>query len=321
MKDNKISLGISTSISRFTSVKSSNKKVDSILKQKFLNAIEFGLLNCVIGRMNIPGTIPYPSDNQIAKIRERLPPDKYYLSVHGPYRISATSDDPKKLRYSKSNLSASLKVADLLGARHLTFHAGSFKKDRYDTSRVEGILREWEEWRKEKNFKAKLAPEVGGKYKSFADFFTLADMAGSIDGMLFTWDISHDFARGGKITSETGVLSRLEKLDECLELNEKNRLPVHFSGMEVGKKGEKNHTLLDHGTGVPWKLVFSVLREQNYLSKLNLICESKVPKEKVKVLKGDAISDALRVYKFLQSGEVVKIYKGKPGMLDYYFSK
>ncbi|MHA1215309.1 MAG: TIM barrel protein [Candidatus Hodarchaeales archaeon] len=321
MENKKLSIGISTSISRFTSARSSEKKIDSILKEEVLNAVEFGLLNCVIGKMNIPGTIPYPSEKQISRIKERLTPDKYYLSVHGPYRISATSDDPKKLRYSKSNLSASLKVADLLEAKHLTFHAGSFKKDRYDTSRVKGILREWEEWRQEKGFKAKLAPEVGGKYNSFADFFTLVELVGSIDNMLFTWDISHDFARGGKIMTEGGVLRRLERLDETLELNEKNRLPVHFSGMEVGKKGEKNHTLLDRGAGVPWKLVFSVLREQNYLSKLNLICESKVPKGKEKILKGNAISDAMRVYEFLKSGEVVRVYKGKPNMLDYYFSK
>jgi hypothetical protein len=93
---------------------------------------------------------------------------------------------------------------------------------------------------------------------------------------------------------------------------------MHFSGMVVGKAGEKHHTLLDHGTGVPWKLVLSVLKEQDYLRKVNLICESKVPKDE-KIL-GDSISDVTRVREFLESDELVKTYKGKPGYLDYYFN-
>ena len=71
-------------------------------------------------------------------------------------------------------------------------------------------------------------------------------------------------------------------------------------------------------TGVPWKLVFSVLKEQNYLDKVSLICESKVPKnEKVR---GDSLSDVIRAREFLESDELVKSYKGKPGHIDYYFN-
>ena len=80
----------------------------------------------------------------------------------------------------------------------------------------------------------------------------------------------------------------------------------------------KNHTLLDKGTGVPWKLIFSILKEQNYLDKISLICESKVPKNNK--LKGTSITDAVIAKKFLESDELVKSYRGKPGHLDYYFS-
>ncbi|MFX0208639.1 MAG: hypothetical protein ACFFDT_21840, partial [Candidatus Hodarchaeota archaeon] len=72
------------------------------------------------------------------------------------------------------------------------------------------------------------------------------------------------------------------------------------------------------GTGVPWKLVFSVLKEQNYLDKVSLICESKVPKNEK--IHGDSLSDVIRAREFLESDELVKIYKGKPGHIDYYFN-
>ena len=314
-----ISLGVSVAISRFLGTETSRKRLEKIKSTSQLNAVEFGLLNCVIGRATFPGTTPFPTENQAKDILDILSPMDYHHSAHAPYRISATSNDPKKLKFSKSNLSATLKTADYLQAKHVTFHAGSFKQAKYDSSHVQSVLKEWEEWRQTKGFKAKLAPEVGGKTNSFADFFTLAKIAGGIDNMLITWDISHDFARGGNITSEDGILKRLETLDNYFDLHEQNRLPVHFSGMIVGRTGEKHHTLLDHDTGVPWKLVFSVIKEQRYLNKLNLICESKIPKGQEKTLKGNAITDAIRVHDFLNSDEVIKTYKGKPSMLDYYF--
>ena len=311
-----LSLGASIAVSRFLSKDRASKVLHEFLKND-LNAVEFGLLNCVIGKSRIPGTVPYPSENQVKTITEMLPIDQCYLSIHGPYRISATSEDPKKIQYSKSNLSKSLLIADWFGAHHVTFHGGSFKL-KHNNAYVQKVLEDWEEWRQHKGYSAKMAPEVGGKYNSFADFFTLVEIAGTIDNCLITWDISHDFARGGKITTEDGVLKRLSLLDQAFNLNTKNRLPIHFSGMVVGKAGEKHHTLLDHGTGVPWKLVFSVLKEQNYLGKVNLICESKSPKNEK--LKGNALKDAIRLRNFLESDQLVKSYKGKPGHLDYYFS-
>ncbi|MFX0123119.1 MAG: TIM barrel protein [Candidatus Hodarchaeota archaeon] len=311
-----ISLGLSLSYSRFLSQEKASKKIQEFKKNR-INAIEFGLLNCVLGKSKIPGTVPYPSEKQIKAILEIISPKEYYLSVHGPYRISATTEELKTLQYSKSNLSKSLLIADWLGAHHVTFHGGSFKR-KHNNAHVQRILTEWETWRQHKGYNAKMAPEVGGKYNSFADFFTLIEIVGTIDNCLITWDISHDFARGGNITTEDGVLNRLSLLDQTFDLNPDNRLPMHFSGMEVGKAGEKHHTLLDQGTGVPWKLVFSVLKEQNYLDKVSLICESKVPKDRK--ISGDSLSDVILVREFLESDELVKSYKGKPGHLDYYFN-
>lgn len=313
----KISIGVTVATSRFFSQEKTLGLFEEI-KRNQLNAIEFGLLNCVIGRTNIPGTVPFPSEKQSKDIINQFSLQECYTSVHGPYRISATSEDPKKLKYSKSNLSATLKVTDWLNGHHVTFHAGSFKR-KYNNAHVQKVMKEWEEWRQQKGFKAKLAPEVGGKYNSFADFFTLVEIAGTIDNCLITWDISHDFARGGIVTTEDGVLKRLEAIDQTWnDLSPINRLPMHFSGMVVGKSGEKYHVPLDKGTGVPWKLIFSVLKEQNYLDKVNLICESKVPKKSK--LKGNAITDAVRAREFIASDQLVKEYKGKPGHLDYYFS-
>ncbi|PWI47626.1 hypothetical protein CEE45_10695 [Candidatus Heimdallarchaeota archaeon B3_Heim] len=311
-----LSLGVSLSFSRFLSQEKALTKIEEIEKVK-LNAVEFGLLNCAIGQAGFSGIVPFPTEKQAKSILKLFGKNNYYFSVHAPYRISATTEEKSKLKYSKSNLSATLKVTDWLGGHHVTFHAGSFKK-KHNNKHVDKVLRSWEKWRQDKGYNAILAPEVGGKYNSFADFFTLVEITGGIDNCLMTWDISHDFARGGKIIDEKGILTRLEKLDEAFDLNPSNRLPMHFSGMVVGKTGEKHHTLLGKGNGVPWELVLSVLKEQNFLSKVNLICESKVPKGEK--MSGNAISDTLKARRFLESDQIVKKYKGKPGNLNYYFT-
>ncbi len=311
-----LSIGISLGYSRFLSQEKAKTKINQIEKAQ-LNSVEFGLLNCAIGKASFSGINPFPKENQTKSILKLFDKREYYFSVHAPYRISATTEEESKLKYSKSNLSATMKVTDWLNGRHVTFHAGSFKK-KHNNKHVEKVLKSWEQWRQDKGYTAKLAPEVGGKYNSFADFFTLVDITGGIDNCLMTWDISHDFARGGKIIDEVGILNRLEKLDQAFNLSPSNRLPMHFSGMVVGKTGEKHHTLLGKGNGVPWELVLSVLKEQNFLSKVNLICESKVPKGEK--MKGDAISDALKARRFLESDRIVKQYKGKPGNLDFYFT-
>jgi deoxyribonuclease-4 len=311
-----LSLGVSVGISRFLGEKDTKKRSSSI-KEANLNSVEFGMLSCSIGRMTIPGVTPYPTENQALKIREIFPPNEFYTSVHGPYRISATTEEKTKLKFSKANLTATLKVADWLGGHHVTFHAGSFKR-KHNNEHVKKVLKDWENSRQQKGFNAVLAPEVGGKYNSFADFFTLVEIASEIDNCLITWDISHDFARGGKVTTEDGILKRLEKLDEGFNLSSSNRLPMHFSGMVVGKAGEKHHTLLDRGNAVPWELILSILIEQRFLSKVNLICESKAPKGEK--LKGNAISDAIKAREFIESGKIVKTYRGKPGNLDFYFT-
>ena len=67
-----LSLGVSMGLSRFRSQKDILKRSESI-KINELNSVEFGLLNCTIGRSTIPGTLPFPTDKQIQHVAEFFP--------------------------------------------------------------------------------------------------------------------------------------------------------------------------------------------------------------------------------------------------------
>lgn len=312
------SVGFSSSLSRMRSKENIKKSIDQ-LNESQLNSIEFGLTNCMLGvnlKQNRRFVLPYPSDNQLTYIKSIFKKD-IHTSIHGPYIISATSGDEKKLKFSKANLTKCLKIGDQLAATHVTFHAGSFSTriDDY-IKNVKHVIDSWEKDRKEKGYKTELAPEVAGKVNGFADIFTLTRIAEEI-GCLITWDISHDFARGGFLFKEEDILKRLNVLDE-LELSKERRLPIHLSGMIAGRKGEKHHTLLGKGDGVPWKFIISVLKEQNFIHKVNIICESKIPKGSK--LKGNSITDAKKILEFTISDKLKKTPKLRKNRLDYFFS-
>ena len=66
-----LSLGVSLGVSRFLGGQDAIRR-SSKIKKAHLNSVEFGMLNCTIGRMTIPGVTPYPTEHQAKKIKEKF---------------------------------------------------------------------------------------------------------------------------------------------------------------------------------------------------------------------------------------------------------
>ncbi len=293
------------------------EKIKDILLNYKLTSLELGMNRAALGNRQLGDQQPYPTEDQAKKVSEILSP--FYLSIHTAYTITLTSTIPSKIRMTKAHFTILFRLAKILSVKHLTFHSGSFttnfaeRKEKI-IERVKKRIKDLLKRREELDAThVELAPEVGGKVNSFADFDTLATLAQEL-GILFTWDFSHDFARGGNVTKKEGILRRLEKLDH-LDLSSSRRLPIHLSGIIVGKMGEKEHVMLGQGSGVPWKLFLSVLKEQNFVDKVNIICESKS-----KNSEGNSIADAQRILQFLTSDEMVTSHIPPKTRLDAFFS-
>ena len=86
---------------------------------------------------------------------------------------------------------------------------------------------------KEKKWDVKLAPETTGKVNVFGDLTEIMDLVKETK-CSFTIDFAHILARSkGKIDYDD-VFDKLKNFDH---------LHCHFSGIEWGEKGEKNHKL------------------------------------------------------------------------------
>lgn len=296
------------------SVFTGNEKVSDIVN-KFhkneLNAFEVLFLGNVLYAPKGSSAPLYPGLDQTETISAKL--SSLIVSVHAPYVISLTTASPKRIKNTKAHFSINLRIGDKLGATHITFHCGSMKP-RDSETKVKNLLKEIMKVREDRGYKPMLAPEVAGKVKSFADFDTLIRVAGET-GCLICWDIAHDFARGGMVTTEAGLLHRLELIENNIDLK-KFRVPVHISGIITTRRGEKAHTTLDDKQSqLPWKFILSFLREQNFLDKITIICESKNEHDSIE----ERIKETLKIKNHLMSNQKIE-YKITKSRLDTFLN-
>ncbi len=262
-------------------------------------------------RGGLPG---YPSQQRAKSIGEKL--QEFNLSIHGPYVISLTTTEKSQLRNSRAHLTICLRLGDAVGATHVTFHPGTRRAGKGVQLRVQKRLEEIMNKCTGEGWRVVPAPEVAGKVAGFGSFEETVSVAGAA-GCLFCWDFAHDFARGGDVTSEAGILRRLELIENHIDLTHR-RLPVHLSGIIANRRGEVQHAPLDGGSRVPWKLFLSVLREQQFLDKVTIICESKSTERDDYLWR---VEEALKIKLFIERGKSEKEYVSSRPQLSQYFVK
>ncbi len=276
-------------------------------REKKLGAIEFGWNLCTlgpVGKTNKSKQLFFPSKGQVSLVLEKS--KNLRRSIHAPYTISLTTDNKKILTSSKRYITRVSTLGDLLQASHFTFHAGAATREGVPqlTKALKEVLEKFEK----RNVKILPSIEVAGKIRNFGGFSEVLQVASDV-GCLFTWDFAHDYVRGGYVTTEEAILARLEEIDNSsLNLNN-HYLPIHISGIVGGPFGEKYHTSLNK-SDIPWQLFLSVLKEQNFLKKVTIICESKLKN----------LEDEQIIIDFLKSGELVKKWFPKKSRLDAFLS-
>jgi len=172
---------------------------------------------------------------EIAEIKEASKKLGIRLSIHAPYWINLNSKERQKIEESKKRILDCCKIADLLDAEYVVFHPGYYgKEDKEKTYKI--IKREIEEMLaeiKKNKWKVKLAPETTGKINVFGTIEETLRLHKET-GCYFTVDFSHLKARvQGKISYKE-IYENFKQFDE---------LHCHFSGIEWGEKGEKQHKL------------------------------------------------------------------------------
>jgi deoxyribonuclease-4 len=153
------------------------------------------------------------------------------LSVHAPYYINLAADDPAKLAASKDRILSSCRMAAVMGARNVVFHAG-FYQERSAAKSFERIAKAIENLQavvRKNRWHVVLCPETTGKPSQFGSLDECLLLARET-GCGLTVDFAHLLARSGGCLDYGEIIDRLPP-----------RFHAHFSGIEYGPKGERKH--------------------------------------------------------------------------------
>lgn len=172
---------------------------------------------------------------EIEEIRKAAEKNDIELSIHAPYYVNLNSSDKKKIEESKKRILDCCRVGEMLGARYVVFHPGFYsKKSPEETYKIiEKEIEDMEKEIKKNEWKIELAPETTGKVNVFGKENEILALVKDT-GCFFTIDFAHLYARSqGKMKYE-------EMYDEVKQFK---KLHCHFSGIEYGEKGERNHKI------------------------------------------------------------------------------
>jgi deoxyribonuclease-4 len=185
------------------------------------------------------------------------------LTAHGPYFINLNAMEPEKISASKERILQTARIAALLGAKSITFHAAFYlKSPPAETYAI--VKRHLEEvlniLRKEGN-RMMIRPEVTGKPSQFGTLEELLQLSTEIEGVAPCIDFSHLHARTGKANSYQEFVHILDQVEEKLGRQALDDMHIHLSGIAYGKKGEIKHLMLPD-SDLQYKELLQALKER-----------------------------------------------------------
>ncbi len=168
------------------------------------------------------------------------------LTAHGPYYINLNAAEPQKVHMSKERILQTARIAALLDARSITFHAAFYMKstpaETYAT--VKKHLQDIVNTLRREGNKVTISPEVTGKPSQFGTLEEILQLSSEIEGILPCVDFSHWHARTGKANSYQEFLDILDQIERKLGRQALDNMHIHLSGIAYGKSGEIKHLML-----------------------------------------------------------------------------
>ncbi|MCK9150367.1 TIM barrel protein [Methanobacterium alcaliphilum] len=200
--------------------------------------------------------------------------NKIRVSIHAPYYINLSSQDPDVINRSIERLIQSAQAAEWLDAYRIVFHPGFYTKytpkEAMDVCKnaIRDIL---EKLGSLGIKKFTFAPETTGKKSQLGNLEEIVEICHSFDHFAPTIDFAHVHARGeGSIQNSDDYQKILDYLESELDIK---RLHCHFTRIEYTKAGErKHHTLDEKEYGPPVEPLLETLINAGWNS--TIICET-----------------------------------------------
>lgn len=204
----------------------------------------------------------YIKEAECEAIRKKAEELNISLSVHSSYYVNLNAEEKAKREATKKRILECCKIGELLGAKTVVFHPGYYGSNRekaFET--IKQGVKEMMEEIKRNGWKIKIAAETMGKINVFGSLEEIRALVNET-GCSFCLDFAH-------------ILARYKKVDYALveKMFPESEWHVHFSGIEYGEKGEKNHIM---PSKEEWKNLLENIPKDK---EITIVSESPLPVE------------------------------------------
>lgn len=207
---------------------------------------------------------PYISEKDAVNISKCAIKNDVVLSIHASYYINLASEDEFKRNNSIKRILDAVKIGNILNGdkkTNIIFHPGYYKENKELTkNKIIESIKKIQEIISENNFKVNLCPETMGKVNVFGSYKEIKELVLET-GCSFCIDFAHILAREKKIN-----------WDDIFSTFSEDNWHIHFSGINYGEKGEKNHILTDDQEWI--NLIDNLIKKNKSAT---IICESPDP--------------------------------------------
>ena len=227
------------------------EKVPEILASMGLDALEYEAVRGV--RIK---------EEKARKLGEEARKYDILLSMHAPYYINLASPDEEVVTRSVKRIIEAMIASEWMGAYAVVVHTGYYKgnKSREEALKraIQGyrkVLEELPDWVRTPD----ISPEVMGKTTAIGDVDEVIKICLEIgERCRPTIDWAHLYARyqGQHVLTVDDVIKVIEQFERNLGKRAIDPLHTHFSKIEYGKGGEReHHTLAEEEYGPEWRIV------------------------------------------------------------------
>ena len=231
--------------------KGAMEKVPEFLHQIGLDALEYEAVRGV--RIK---------EEKARKLGEEARKYDILLSMHAPYYINLASPDPAVVERSIKRIIEAMIASEWMGAYAVVIHTGYYKGNKSKKEALEKaieaykvVLNQLPEWVKTPD----ISPEVMGKTTAIGDIDEVVEICLNIGKRCrptIDWAHLHARYQGQHVLTIDNVLKVIEVFEKNLGKKAIDPLHTHFSKIEYGKGGEKeHHTLGEEEYGPEWRIV------------------------------------------------------------------
>lgn len=170
------------------------------------------------------------------------------LSIHAPYYINLSTEEPDKKLKTKGYILDSLRAARWMGATTVVFHPGggpgTDRRGTFERAKIlfKEVLRDAAEEGLEDIL---LAPETMGKINQIGSLDEILELCNLGEQVVPCVDFGHlNAVNQGNLKTKEDYARVLDKIADTLGKEALTHLHAHFSPIEFTKAGEKKHWTL-----------------------------------------------------------------------------